>query len=183
MAWKKMGFMGEKLGEEFHASVTGVMPSNICGPGKVPIEPYGGRDLDVHRAMARGETVYLPGDGNTLIGPADVVDIARVFFLAAENAEPASGRMFIAAAAHAVTFNHLVQIYADAYGVPIPVEHLDWPQYRRRFALSVEALYHHQQHMCGDISRARRRLGYEPAHTAEDAVYRAVTWMQQQGLV
>jgi len=26
MAWKKMGFMGEKLGEEFHASVTGVMP-------------------------------------------------------------------------------------------------------------------------------------------------------------
>jgi nucleoside-diphosphate-sugar epimerase len=163
--------------------VTGVMPSNICGPGKVPLDPHGTRNLELHRAMSRGQTVQLPGDGNTLVGPADREDVARVFFLAATQRDLAAGRLFIAAAAHAVPLNHLVQIYADAYGTQIPVEHLDWDTFRQRFDLTDDALYHHQQHMCGDITRTRRLLGYEPAHTVEDSIYRAVRWMYDEGLL
>jgi len=163
--------------------VSAVMPSNIAGPGKVPLEPHAGRDVAVHRAMAAGEPVVLPGDGNTLVEPADAEDIAEVFRLVLANPDRAGGQMYNAAGAYAVTFNRLVEVYGQIYGRKLAAEHVDWPTFESRFGADESVRYHHQQHMCADISKARMELDYCPRYSPEQTLERAVDWMRRQGLL
>jgi nucleoside-diphosphate-sugar epimerase len=175
--------LGQLLQHREGPVISAVMPSNIAGPGKVPLEPRAGRDIQVHRAMAEGQSVMLPGDGNTLVGPADAEDVAEVFRLVVREPARAAGQMFNAAAAYAVTFNRLVAIYGQIYGKPLAVEHVDWPTYEAQFRSDLSVRYHHEQHMCADITKARIELGYRPRYSPEAAIERAVAWMRSAGLL
>jgi nucleoside-diphosphate-sugar epimerase len=159
-------------------AVTGIMPSNICGPGKIPIDPYGTRELAVHKAMASGLEIVLPYDGLILVGPADAEDVAEVFALAAEQPDKSANRMFNAAAAYALTFADLVTTYSRIYGVEIPVRSVEWDEFDLIVRPTPDQRYHHEAHMCADITAARRILGYEPKYTPETALQRAVEWMR-----
>jgi nucleoside-diphosphate-sugar epimerase len=164
-------------------TVAAVMPTNIAGAGKIPLEPAAGRSIDVHRAMAGGSTMTLPGDGSTLVGPIDADDVAEVFRLVLRQPERADGQMYNAGAAYAVTFSELVAVYGDIYGRKLPVEYMNWPAFEARFKPDLSTRYHFQQHMCADITKARLELGYRPRYTPQDALARAVAWMRQSGLL
>ena len=73
------------------AVFTATMLPNIAGPGKIPIDQYGGRDLELHKQMARGDKVYIPDGSECLIGPCDAEDIAESFVLAVNNRNNAAG--------------------------------------------------------------------------------------------
>ncbi|MGB9677244.1 MAG: NAD-dependent epimerase/dehydratase family protein, partial [Candidatus Ratteibacteria bacterium] len=60
---------------------TAIMPPNICGPGKIPLDCYGKRSIENHKRHKTGEPVPLPEPGQTLIGPCDAEDVAKGFFL------------------------------------------------------------------------------------------------------
>jgi len=171
------------LAAEDGPAITGVMPSNIAGPGKIPLEPYGGRDLAVHRAMAGGREIVLPAEGQTLVGPADAEDIAEVFALVLEKPQAAAGRLFNAAAAYALTYKELVATYGRIYGVNIPVRIVTWEQFDEAAQPDPSQRYHHEAHMCADITAARTILGYEPRHTPQAALQRAVEWMHSKSLL
>ena len=171
------------LGQSSDRAITGVMPSNIAGPGKIPIDPHGGRDIAVHKAMAAGQPMVLPGDGKTLVGPTDADDVAQVFRLALLHRDKAAGRLFNVAAAYAISFNKLMSVYGETYGKSLPITYLDFAAFEKQFHADESALYHHREHMCGDITQARTQLGYEPAHTPEQAIARAVDWMRQEKLL
>ncbi len=164
-------------------AITGVMPSNIAGPGKIPIDPYGTREIAVHKAMASGLEIVLPSDGLILVGPTDAEDIAEVFALATEQPDKTAGRMFNAAAAYALTFADLVTTYSRIYGVEIPVRSVEWDEFDLVVRPTPDQRYHHEAHMCADITAARRTLGYEPKHTPEAALQRAVEWMRSKELL
>ncbi len=164
-------------------AITGVMPSNIAGPGKVPIDPYGTREVAVHRAMASGREIVLPYDGLILIGPTDAEDVAEVFALAVEKPDQAASRMFNAAAAYAMTYASLVTTYSRIYGVEIPVRSVEWDEFDLVVRPTPDQRYHHEAHMCADITAARRSLGYEPKYTPETALQRAVEWMRSKEMV
>jgi len=164
-------------------TVAAVMPTNIAGAGKIPLEPAAGRGIDVHRAMAAGQAMTLPGDGSTLVDPVDADDVAEVFRLVLRRPERANGQMYNAGAAYAVTFSELVAVYGDIYGRKLPVDYLDWPAFEARFKPDLSTRYHFQQHMCADITKARLELGYRPRYTPQDALARAVEWMRQSGLL
>jgi len=164
-------------------AITGIMPSNIAGPGKIPLEPYGSRSLEVHRQMSTGCQIALPADGQTLVGPTDAQDIAEVFALALEKPQQAAGRMFNAAAAYAITFNEMVATYSRIYSVEISVRHVTWQEFDNIVRPEPSQRYHHEAHMCADITAARAALGYEPAFTPEQALERAVEWMHSTGLL
>ena len=164
-------------------AVTAVMPSNIAGPGKIPLDPYGSRELAIHKAMHSGLEIVLPHDGQMLVGPTDAEDIAEVFALALDEVDKSAGRMFNAAAAYALTYADLVTTYSRIYGVEIPVRAVDWDEFDLIVRPDPVQRYHHEAHMCADITAARRILGYEPKYTPEAALQRAVEWMRSKEMI
>jgi len=162
---------------------TAIMPPNICGPGKIPLEGMGGRSIEVHRAHARGEDLPLPAPGSTLIGPCDAEDVAQGFRLAIANPDAAAGEIFNVGSAYALTAEQFVRTYADIYGVEIPIRWVSWQEYEERVSPSPGANFHFRANMCPDITKISSRLGYAPKYTPEQSMARAVEWMREQGLL
>ena len=176
----------QSLFERFHDSgpaFTTIMPPNICGPGKIPLEGMGGRSIEVHKAHARGEEVPLPAGPKALVGPCDAEDIAHCFALAIENRDAARGQMFNVGSAYALTAPAFIAALGQAHGASIPIRWVSWEEYVTQISPDPGAYSHFEFHMCPDISRARRLLGYEPKYTPEETIERAVRWMRDEGMM
>lgn len=162
---------------------TAILPPNICGPGKVPLELHGGRDPEVHRAHARGEPVTLFHGCNTLIGPCDHEDVAQGFRRALEAPQAAAGEMFNVGSAYALTAGQLVELFGEIYGATIPVRWVSLEEFCRDVMPDPGASNHFLYHMCPDITKIRGKLAYRPRYTPEESMRRAVEWMRREGLV
>ena len=169
----------EKDGMKF----TAIMPPNICGPGKIPLDGHGGRDLQVHKRHMEGKAVKLFDGCNTLIGPCDAEDVAQGFFRAVCHAEEAAGEIFNVGAAYSLTASEFIQTYAEIYGSTIPIEYVSSETYFGSVLPQLGANYHFSQHMLPDISKIRSKIGYEPKYTPEETMARAVAWMKKQGIL
>ena len=162
---------------------TAIMPPNICGPGKIPLEGMGGRSLDVHKAHQAGQPVPLPELGAVLIGPCDAEDVARGFFLSALQPQAAAGEIFNVGSAYALTARRFVEVYGEIYGSTIPIEWMSWKTYAEEISPDPGSNYHFRGHMCPDISKIRSALGYAPRYTPEETMARAVDWMRREGMI
>ncbi len=162
---------------------TAIMPPNICGPGKIPLDGLGARSADAHKAHSEGKPVSLPAPGSVLIGPCDAEDVARGFFLAALQPENAAGEIFNVGSAYALTANRFIEVYGDIYGSAIPIELVSWQTYSTDVSPEPGANYHFRANMCPDISKIRSALGFTPRYTPEQTMARAVEWMRSEGIV
>ncbi len=165
------------------AVFTAIMPPNICGPGKIPLDQYGGRSLEYHKEMALGKTVYIPDGPECLVGPCDAEDIAELFALAVENRIAAAGQIFNVGTAYSLTTSEFIRAYARIYGVEIPVERVSWEKYITEINPSKGSWWHLYAPMLPDISKAQKLLGYKPRYTPEQTMKRAVDWMKLNGLL
>ena len=172
-----------KLAAKDGIKFTAILPPNICGPGKIPLEGHGGRSLQVHKAHMEGKPVKLFDGCNTLIGPCDAEDIAQGFFRAVCEPEEAAGEIFNVGAAYSLPASEFIQTYAEIYGSKIPIEFVSSETYFGSVLPSVWSNYHFSQHMLPDISKIRSKLGYEPKYTPEETMARAVAWMKDQGML
>lgn len=162
---------------------TGVLPPNICGPGKVPIDGQGGRSVEVHKAHARGEPVQLPENCNTLIAPCDASDVARPFSLAVRHRDAAADEIFNAGAPYALAAPRFIEALGEAHGSTIPIEYVPAEKFYTEVLPDVGANYHFKEHMAPDISKTRAKLGYAPEFTCEETLARAVDWMRENRLI
>ena len=162
---------------------TAVMPPNICGPGKIPLDGSGGRSIEAHKAHSRGQSVKLPDGCNTLISPCDAEDIARGFHLAVSNREAAAGQTFNVGSAYALTAPQFIRAYGEIYGCQIPITWVTHREFYEQVLPDAGAHYHFREHMAPDISKIRRLLGYRPAYTPEQTMARAVEWMRRERLL
>ena len=169
--------------QRHRAAFTAVMPPNICGPGKIPLDTLGGRDIEVHRANMRGEPVYLPDGPEALIGPCDAYDLATVFALAIENRTAAAGQIFNGGSAYALTSSQFVRTMGRIYRSDIPIEYVPWERYKSEISPGIGYWWHFYAHMCPDISKAEKLLGYRPRYTPEETLERAVNWMREKDLL
>ena len=170
-------------GEQGGTVVTAIMPPNICGPGKIPLDTLGGRDVEIHKANAAGVEVVLPDGPDALIGPCDAEDIARCFVCAVTNRDAAAGEFFNVGSAYALTAEELVRVFGEIHGVTIPVRRVQWSEYVETVSPGIGWWWHFKAHMRPDISKAQQLLGYEPQHTPEKTLERAVKWMKDEGLM
>lgn len=162
---------------------TAIMPPNICGPGKIPLDGLGGRDVKVHRAHARGEPVALPRPGQTLIGPCDAEDVARGFFLAIQHRRRAADQIFNVGSAYALTTQQFIETYSGIHGVRIPIEWCSWKTFAQEICPDLGAHYHFEVNMCPDLGKIRSLLGYAPSYTPEETMARAVAWMRNEQML
>jgi nucleoside-diphosphate-sugar epimerase len=172
-----------ETGRRDGVAFTAIMPPNICGPGKIPLECIGGRSLEVHKAHAQGREVVLPDGADVLIGPCDAEDIAECFVKAVFNREKAAYQLFNVGSDYSLTATQLVQVYSEIYHVEIPVKRVRWDEYISKISPDIGAWWHFKAHMCPDISKAKRVLGFYPKYTPERSLQRAVTWMKEQGML
>ncbi|HRV05080.1 MAG TPA: NAD(P)-dependent oxidoreductase [Candidatus Ratteibacteria bacterium] len=159
---------------------TAIMPPNICGAGKIPLDCYGGRSIEKHKKHKKGEPVPLPEPGQTLIGPCDAEDVARAFFLSVMNPEDSADEIFNVGSAYAITVRNFVETYGKIYGVEIPVQWYSWKEYSTNINSDAGANFHFKSHMCPDITKISRKIGYKPKYTPEETMEKAVLWMKKQ---
>jgi nucleoside-diphosphate-sugar epimerase len=172
-----------ELSKKDGISFSAVMPPNICGPGKIPLEGAGGRSIEVHRAHRRGEEVVLPFPGTNLVGPCDADDVARGFFCALRNPAAAAGEIFNAGSAYALTAEQFIATYAEIHKTRIPIRYVSVEDYIKNVSPELGANYHFTEHMCPDTGKAAEKLGYKALYTPEETMERAVRWMLDQGLL
>lgn len=162
---------------------TAILPPNICGPGKIPLDCKGGRDIETHKAHKRGEPVKLPEGCNTLIGPCDAFDVAQGFWRAVRKPEAAAGEIFNVGSAYALTATRFVETYGEIYGVKIPVEEVSLKEFQTKIMPDPGANYHFLAHICPDITKIREKLDYAPEYTPGETMARAVAWMYEEKLL
>ncbi len=165
------------------AVFTAIMPPNICGPGKIPLDALGGRDIEIHRSMQKGQPVILPDGPEALIGPCDAADIAHLFALAVNHRTAAADQIFNVGADYALTASQLIAAYAAIYQVEIPVQKVSWQKYTEEISPGIGHWWHFYAHMLPSIDKARRLLAYEPRYTPEETLARAVQWMVKENLL
>jgi len=162
---------------------TAILPPNICGPGKIPLDCRGGRSIEVHKAHKRGEPVQLPEGCNNLVGPCDASDVAQGFWRAVRKPEAAADEIFNVGSAYALTATRFVETYGEIYGVKIPVEPVTLNEFKTKVLPEPGDNYHFLAHMCPDISKIREKINYVPEYTPEETVARAVAWMYGEKLL
>jgi len=158
-------------------------PTMIIGPGALPVDNLGGRSATFLRDLAAHRPLELPEDGDALVQGVCNADLAEAFILAVEQPEQAIGEIFNISCARAITLRDYIGLFKEALGsqsplVPTPIETL-LTAHAEDGRADEYWLPFLCQHMCFDISKARERLHYHPAHDLRASVRLVTAWAAQ----
>lgn len=166
-AWGQKGF-----------PVTIFRPTNIIGADRVPLELWGGRDLEFFRLLRANAPVSIPECEHVMLQSGYNWDLASAFVLGLAKPEAARGEIFIISCKRAITLGAYLQSAMEFLGSrsevsSVSVEKLMqvYPQitWENRLGFLLE-------HMCLDISKAEKMLGYAPQKTAQQGLAEALQW-------
>ena len=135
---------------------------NVYGP-RQRLEDYGGVLVKFMDRLSRKEPPVIYGDGEQTRDLTYVEDVVEAHMLAL-NSKSAAGEVFNIATGHATRINELVKILADVMQVP-PLR----PIY-------AESRLGDIRHSCGDITKARRVLGYVPNFPLKEGLRKLFEW-------
>ena len=178
--WKHKGIVDAKVMDlwcraGFPATV--IRPSYITGPGLLPLDNLGGRRESFIPDVLNGIPLDLPNDGQALLHPVHVQDLAHAFLLAAQ--EPRSvGQIYNICLDKAAPLNRYLEITAAALGRAVTINYMSVDPMLEKYgdAISEVGLRFLATHMCYDISKAREQLGYAPHCTTEEAIEETARW-------
>lgn len=179
---------GEILGIQNQAIADGVqftalIPTEIMGPGAVPVNGIGGYELPIHKQHAAGESIKLPMGGHSLFAPIDVEDVARAVLAVVNNPSRVTGEILNLGPAYAITLEKFVQELSTAHRTNIPLEYIPWDTYFHEHNPDPWKNYIFRSHMAPDISKIRRILQFEPMIAPEAAIERSIDWMRKNQLI
>ncbi len=174
-----------RLCAEYGLPLVILRPTNVGGPGNVPLDLWGGRDPAYFQRIIDGEVVEIPDAGNSLLQIVHADDMARSFVLALDHPHVAGD--FNISCTHAITLNRYAALLGDALGRAPVVEHLPlealWARYEAGKQISRGGLLFLCEHMCFDLRKAREQLGYVAQFEPEDSVPQTVQWMFDNGTI
>ena len=181
--YKRRYALIQEMIAESKCKFTAIMPPNISGPGKVPIDFLGDRDVNNHLAHKNGTKIYLPDGPECLIEPTDAYDIAMLFALCAEQPEKAGGQIFNVGTGRSMTATEFINALSQIFGSKNEIEYVPWKQYRDEISPSIYHWWHFYAHMSPDITKAKTLVGYKPKYSAVESLERAVKWMYDNKLM
>lgn len=182
--WASKGIVDAKVmdlwcRQGFPATV--IRPPYITGPGMLPLDNLGDRREDFIQDILDGVTLDLPNDGQALLQPIHVLDLAESFLLAVE-APVSVGQIYNICLERAVTLRRYLEITAAALDREVSINLMSVEAILAKYGDAVNeiGLRFLATHMCYDISKAREQLGYLPHCTTEEAVEETARWAAQQ---
>jgi len=161
-------------------------PTNIYGPGDIPLDIWGARDPRFFNRLAKSEPVTLPNDGRALLQPGYVKDLGRAFAQAIE-VPAAIGQIYNISSPRAIQLSTYLEIMKDCIGSKSEVRYASMSGILRDY-LSVGKVNEAGirfvcEHMSVDISKARDEIGFVPEMTIEEGMARNVAWMRERGII
>jgi len=178
--WKHKGIVDAKVMGLWHGAgfpATVLRPCYITGPGMLPLDNLGGRREDFIADILAGATLDLPNDGQALLQPIHVLDLADAFLLAAE--EPRSiGQIYNICLEKSVTLTRYLEITAATLDREVVINYVNVDEMVKKYGDSISeiGLRFLATHMCYDISKAHDQLGYVPHCTTEEAIEETARW-------
>ena len=158
--------------------VTILRPTNIIGWGRVPLELWGARDIEFFRMLKRSEPVTIAPCEQILVQSGHNTDLASAFVKAVDCPDTVRGELFIISCKRAISLGRYLQTAMDFLGssseiLHTPAEKLQeiYPQVTMKNRMDFLL-----EHMCFDIGKAERILGYCPARTTEQGLVEALEW-------
>jgi nucleoside-diphosphate-sugar epimerase len=165
--------------------LTILQPTNIMGPGDVPIDVWGSRNPAFFRRILGGQLVSIPSDGRALLQPGDVRDLADAFVAALDRPEQTG--VYIISCRYAITLNYYVTLLGEALGRKAVTEYVPAEDLIAEHAsagkVHAGGLLFLCEHMCFTIAKAQRDLGYSPQYRPEDSIADSVQWMVDEGIL
>lgn len=165
--------------------ITILRPTNIIGPDRVPLELWGGRNIEFFKKLKAGEPIAIPPCHNVLLQSGSNSDLADAFVKALDCPEAVRGEIFIISCKRAVTLGHYLQTAMEYLGSTSEVQTVSseklmeiHPEISWRFGLEFLL-----EHMSFDISKAERIFGYQPQKTTDDGLCDALQWCRASGLL
>jgi nucleoside-diphosphate-sugar epimerase len=160
-------------------------PGHIVGPGWEPLNPAGHFNPQVFAQLARGEEVALPNLGMETIHHVHADDVAQAFMQALANRSVVIGESFHVVSPAALTLRGYAESMAAWFGQPVNLRYLPWEEWKATVsAEEATATWDHIAHSpCCSIAKAQRLLDYRPRYTSLQAVYEAVSWLIEHGVI
>ncbi len=178
--WKMKGIVDAKVmnlccREGFPATV--IRPSYITGSGMLPIDNMGGRRENFIRDILKGIPLDLPNDGQSLLQPVHVQDLAHAFLLAVKNPK-SIGQIYNICLAKAATIKQYLKITAAALNCKVTINYMPVDDMLKKYGETINeiGLRFFATHMCFDINKAREQLGYVPHCSTEEAIEETARW-------
>lgn len=181
----QMDILALELWERHKFPVTIFRPTNIIGPGRVPLDLWGGRDIEFFRALKAGERISIPPCEKVLIQSGSNSDLADAFVKALDEPDAVRGETFIISCRRAITLSRYLQTAietlrstssVEVVGIEEILQTVPGAQWKGRLEFLLEP-------MCFDISKAERTFGYQPHKSTEEGLRDALAWCQSTGLL
>jgi UDP-N-acetylglucosamine 4-epimerase len=151
-------------------STIGLRYFNVFGPRQDPEGAYAAVIPCWIRALIKGETVHINGNGETSRDFCFVENVVQMNILAATTTDPAATNQIYNTAVNARTsLNKLFDMLNERLRPNYP--HLEGNKPKYRDFRKGDVL-----HSQADISKAASLLGYMPSHTIESGLDSALSW-------
>ncbi|MCJ8328669.1 MAG: NAD-dependent epimerase/dehydratase family protein [Lentisphaeria bacterium] len=173
------------LYEQERFPITIFRPTNIIGPGRIPLELWGGRDIQFFKMLKAGEPVSIPQCEDVLLQPGYNTDLASAFVKALDFPNTVRGEIFNISCREPITLGRylktaMAHLNSNSEIHHVPAEELPHLYDGVTMAYGVEFLL---QDMSYDIGKAEDILGYDPTHTAEQGLVEALDWCEATGIL
>ncbi len=163
--------------------ITILRPTNIIGETVCPLELWGGRNIEFYKKLKNNEPLFIPPCLDIMVQSGYNWDLASAFALAIDHPDEVRGEIFIISSKKAVTLKTFLDtamkhLNSSSEVIVVPNEDLIriYPEIRIHFGLDFLEL-----HMCFDIGKAQRILGYDPKVSTTEGLVRALTWLEENG--
>ncbi len=150
--------------------LVGLRYFNVFGPRQDPNGPYAAVIPRWFAALLGGTPVEIFGDGETSRDFCYVANVVQANVLAATVMRPeALAQVYNVAVGQRTTLNELyalIRRHAEQFRPGTVEARAEYREFRRGDV----------RHSLADVGKARRLLGYEPAHTVADGLRAAAAW-------
>lgn len=162
-----------------------IHPGHIVGPGWPPLNPQGHFNPRTFERIARGEELCLPNLGLETVHHVHADDVAQLFMRALANWSTAVGQSFHAVSPAALSLRGYAEAVYAWFGQPPQLRFLPWEEWKKTVSEEEAAsTWDHIAHSPNcSIAKAQRLLGYQPRYTSLQAIYEAVAWLIEHGVI
>jgi nucleoside-diphosphate-sugar epimerase len=165
--------------------VTIFCPTNIIGEHRIPLELWGGRNIEFYKKLKAGAPITIAPCEQVLVQSGYNWDLASAFARAVDRPDAVRGETFIISSKRAITLGRYLKTAMDYLGSESIISHAA-PERLPELVPGVRlqgGLDFLLEHMCFDIGKAERVLGYAPTHTTEQGLVKALAWCEASGLL
>lgn len=168
------------LWERWNFPGTIFCPTNIIGEGRVPLDLWGGRNLEFFRKLKAGDPLRIAPCESIPVQSGYNWDLARAFAAAVDRPDAIRGETFIISCKRAIPLGRYLRTAMDFLKSRSEIMHAPAQELPDLYpgVCRQNGLRFLLEPMCFDIGKAERILDYRPTHTPEQGLVKALEWCE-----